>query len=143
MLARVYRDPWDSFRGASGELAQFFNGREAGMAGPAEWVPSVDIINDREHYEVHADVPGVDPQDIDVSLEGSVLTISGHRKTQTTEESAGYTRTERSYGSFSRSFTLPDTAAAEDISAKIEHGVLKLHIPKKQQVLPKKIKIEG
>lgn len=136
MLARMYQDPMDSFREFSGELDRMFN---TTAESTPRWVPSVDIKEDENAYLVVADVPGVEPKDIDISLEDGVLTVKGERKL----ESEGYTRTERSHGSFTRRFTLPDTADADNISAKTEHGVLKLQIPKKEKVLPKKISVEG
>ena len=144
MLARVYRDPWDTMREFRGELDRFFNTNSAGYTDTVtDWVPSVDIREGKDTYEVIADVPGVDPKDIDVSLEDSVLTVKGERKAESKDEGDGYSRTERIYGNFYRRFTLPDTADADNISAKTEHGVLKLRIPKKDKVLPKKITVDG
>ncbi len=144
MLTRVYRDPWETMREFRGELDRVFNGNTPSyMDTASDWVPSVDIKEGKEAYEVSADVPGVDPKDIDVSLEDGVLTVKGERKAEHKDEGEGYTRTERVYGSFYRRFTLPDTADADNISAKTEHGVLKLRIPKKDKVLPKKITVEG
>jgi len=148
MLTRVYRDPVDTFRDFRGELDRIFNNNETGYTETApEWVPAVDIKEAKDAYEVVADVPGVEAKDIDISLDDGVLTVKGERKHESKdaseEEGEAYTRTERSYGSFYRRFTLPDTADAENISAKTEHGVLKLHIPKKEKALPKKISVQG
>ena len=144
MLARVYRDPWDTMREFRGDLDRFFSGHADSYTDTAaNWVPSVDINEDKDAYIVAADVPGVDPKDIDVSLEDGVLTVKGERKDERNDEGEGYTRTERIYGSFYRRFSLPDTADAENISAKTEHGVLKLRIPKKEKALPKRITVEG
>lgn len=144
MLARVYRDPMDTFREFRGELDRMFNTNTAGYTDTAtDWVPAVDIKECKDAYELVADVPGVEPKDIDVSLEDGVLTVKGERKSESKDEGEGYTRSERTYGSFYRRFTLPDTADADNISAKTEHGVLKLRIPKKEKALPKKISVEG
>jgi HSP20 family protein len=144
MLARVYQDPMDTFRDFRGELDRVFNTNAAGYTDTAtDWVPAVDIKEAKDAYEVVADVPGVEPKDIDVSLEDGVLTVKGERKSESKGEGEGFTRAERAYGSFYRRFTLPDTADADNITAKTEHGVLKLHIPKKEKVLPKKISVEG
>ncbi len=144
MLTRVYRDPWETMREFRGELDRVFSGNTPSyMDTASDWVPSVDIKEGKEAYEVSADVPGVDPKDIDVSLEDGVLTVKGERKAEHKDEGDGYTRTERVNGSFYRRFTLPDTADADNISAKTEHGVLKLRIPKKDKVLPKKITVQG
>ncbi len=145
MLARrIYHDPWDSLREFRGEVDRVLNGSTAGYTDTAsDWVPPIDIKEGEEAYEVSAEVPGVDPKDIDVSLEEGVLTVKGERKAEDQEEGLGYTRTERIYGSFYRRFTLPDTADAENISARTEHGVLKLLVPKKEKALPKKITVQG
>jgi len=144
MLTRVYRDPVDSFRKFHGELDRIFNTNAAAYTDTAsDWVPSVDVIETEDAYEVAADVPGVDPKDIDISLEDGVLTVKGERKSESKDEGEDYRRSERSYGSFYRRFTLPDTADADNISAKTEYGVLKLNIPKKEKALPKKISVQG
>ena len=145
MLARrIYRDPWETLRELQGEVDRVFHGSPAGYTDTAsDWVPPIDIKEGEDAYEVSADVPGVDPKDIDVSLEDGVLTVKGERKTESQDEGLGYTRTERAYGSFFRRFTLPDTADAENISARTEHGVLRLHVPKKEKALPKKISVQG
>jgi HSP20 family protein len=134
----------DTFREFRGELDRMFSTNAVGYTDTAtDWVPAVDIKEVRDAYEVVADVPGVEPKDIDVSLDDGVLTVKGERKSESKDEGEGYTRTERTYGSFYRRFTLPDTADADNISAKTEHGVLKLRIPKKEKALPKKISVEG
>jgi HSP20 family protein len=144
MLARVYQDPVDTFRDFRGELDRMFNTNAAGYTDTAKnWVPAVDIRETKDAYQVTAEVAGVEPKDIDVSLEDNVLTVQGERKSESKDEGEGYSRTERKYGSFYRQFTLPDTVDADSITAKTEHGVLKLHIPKKEKVLPKKISVQG
>ena len=88
MLTRVYRDPWDSFREFRGELDKAFNRDLAGYTETAsDWVPSVDIKEGKDAYEVVADVPGVNPKDIDISLEDGVLTVKGERKSESKDES--------------------------------------------------------
>ncbi len=145
MLARrIYRDPWETLREFQGEVDRILHGSTAGYTDTAsDWVPPIDIKEGEDAYEVSADVPGVDPKDIEVSLEDGVLTVKGERRTESQDENLGYTRTERAYGSFFRRFTLPDTADADNISARTEHGVLKLHVPKKEKALPKKISVQG
>ena len=92
---------------------------------------------------IHADIPGVDPKDIDVHMENGILTIKGERQSETKEEREGYKRVERVRGSFYRRFSLPDTADAEAISAKSQHGVLEVVIPKQQKVQPRRIQVES
>jgi HSP20 family protein len=108
----------------------------------ADWTPSVDIKEEAERFLIHADVPGVDPKDIEVSMEDGVLTISGERKVESRETQEGWTRTERHTGRFLRRFTLPETANAEGISAKGEHGSLEIVIPKQSKAAPRKIAVK-
>ena len=125
---------------------QLFNGHRAGFGADlnaiSAWAPRVDIKEEAERFVIHADVPGVDPRDIEVSVENGVLTISGERKTETREEQDGWSRVERHSGRFHRSFTLPETVDAEGVSAKGEHGTLEISIPKQAKVQPKKIEVK-
>ena len=144
LTRRIYRDPWESLREFRGEMDRIFSGNHVEYTDTAsDWVPPIDIREGGDTYEVSAELPGVDPKDIDVSLEDGILTVKGERKVESNEKDHGYTCTERVYGSFFRCFTLPDTADSDNISAKTEHGVLKLRVPKKEKVLPKKITVEG
>lgn len=111
-------------------------------APAADWTPRVDIKEEAERFLIHADVPGVDPKDIEVSMEDGVLTLSGERKAEEREQSAGWTRVERHAGRFQRRFSLPDTADAEGITAKGEHGSLEIVIPKLVKAAPRKIAVK-
>jgi HSP20 family protein len=91
---------------------------------------------------LHADVPGVDPTDIELQMENGVLTLRGERKSEVKEEKDNYHRVERVTGSFYRRFTLPDTADAENISAKSVNGVLEVRIPKQARVQPRRIEVQ-
>ena len=106
-----------------------------------DWTPAVDIKEEDHRYIIHADVPGIQPEDIDVSLEDDVLTIRGERKLDKEEEKEGYKRIERVRGSFFRRFNLPDTADQNKVTAKCKDGVLEVVIEKQEKVLPKKITI--
>jgi HSP20 family protein len=108
----------------------------------ADWVPSVDVKEEAERFVIHADVPGVDPKDIEVSMEDGVLTLSGERKSESRGEQDGWTRTERLTGKFFRRFSLPDTADAEGISAHGQNGVLEIVIPKLAKAAPRKIVVK-
>ena len=112
-----------------------------GSIATAEWAPTVDIKEDTQQFVLHADIPGVKPEDIDVSMEDGVITIKGEKKNEATTEKEGYKRVERSYGTFYRRFSLPDTADSEAISAKSKDGVLEIIIPKREAVKPKKIAV--
>lgn len=112
-------------------------------AATSDWMPAVDIKEEENAFVIHADVPGVEPDDIEVHMEDGVLTIRGERKFENEEEKAGYKRVERVRGSFFRRFTLPDTADAENISARVDKGVLEVRIPKQERVRPRRITVEG
>ena len=117
--------------------------RAGDEAATSDWLPAVDIKEEENAFVIHADVPGVDPKDIEVHMEDGVLSIRGERKFDSEEEKAGYKRVERVRGSFFRRFTLPDTADAENISARVEKGVLEVRIPKQERVRPRRINVEG
>ncbi|CAB1275022.1 Hsp20/alpha crystallin family protein [Candidatus Nitrosacidococcus tergens] len=106
-----------------------------------DWLPAVDVREDADRFVIYADIPGVDPQDIEITLDNGVLTLKGQRKTFYTENQQGYHRTERSSGSFLRRFTLPNTVDIEKVSARSENGVLELVIPKNQQSQVRKIAV--
>mgnify|MGYP003574817281 CR=1 FL=1 len=145
MLTRY--EPWSAVRQLQNEMNRAFgqalNDTDDGSnVVTSGWMPAVDIREENEHFEICADVPGVDPEDIDVTMENGVLTIKGERKMKsTTDGDKGYRRVERAYGTFYRRFGLPDTADAENISAKGKNGVLEVVIPKKSQIKPKRITV--
>ncbi|SFP72238.1 heat shock protein Hsp20 [Nitrosomonas cryotolerans] len=112
-----------------------------GSTATAEWAPAVDIREDPNRFVLHADIPGVKPEEIDVSMEEGVLTIKGEKKTEAKTEKENYKRVERTYGSFYRRFSLPDTANSDAISAVCKQGVLEIIIPKRESVQPKKINV--
>jgi len=103
------------------------------------WTPRVDVREEDNRYVIVADIPGVDSKDIEISMDKSVLTIKGERKSETIAENAKVTRVERRQGAFERSFALPDSADADAITASGKNGVLEIAIPKKAQAAPRKI----
>ncbi len=109
----------------------------------AAWTPAVDIEEAQDAYILRADLPGVDPQDIEIHMEDGVLLISGERKSEVKEERENYTRVERAHGSFFRRFTLPDTTDADAISAKSGNGVLEVRIPKQEKLQPRRITVQS
>jgi HSP20 family protein len=117
------------------------NGDESSSA-VSEWTPAVDIQETDSQFLIQADIPGVDPKDIEVHMENGQLTIRGERESERKEEKEGYKRVERVSGSFYRRFTLPDTADAEKIAAKSKNGVLEITIPKKAAEQPRRISID-
>ncbi len=113
------------------------------MMTSGEWAPLVDIAEDDKAYLIKAELPEVEKNDIKVTLERSILTISGERKAEKEEKGKRFHRIERSYGSFVRSFTLPDDADAEHVSADFKNGVLHVRVQKTEQSKPKQIDVKA
>ena len=109
----------------------------------ADWIPAVDIVEEKERFVLRADVPGVNPEDIDVSMDAGVLTVSGERHSESVDEDGDVRRTERTYGRFFRRFSLPDTADADGITAKSRNGILEVAIPKQAVVESRRISVEA
>jgi HSP20 family protein len=107
------------------------------------WAPPVDIKEDEDHYYIKADVPGIDPKDIEVTLERGVLTIAGERRGESQEQREGYRRVERLHGRFTRAFALPDTADADKVEARVKDGVLEVVINKKESSKPRRIAVRA
>jgi len=118
-------------------LNRFFN--EAPAARP--WTPAVDIVETKDELILTADVPGMKMEDIEIKIEDSTLSLTGKREFQKVEEKGGYHRIERSYGTFQRAFSLPETVDTEQVAAQYEHGVLRVTLPKKEVAKPKTIKV--
>ena len=137
-------EPWGRLGRLHDEMDRLFNRyspeNETSMSS-ADWTPAVDVKEEENRFLIKADIPGVDPKDIEVHMDKGVLTIEGKRESEATEEKEGYKRVERVYGSFSRRFTLPDTADAENIKAESKHGVLEIVIPKRTAAEPRRIEI--
>lgn len=119
-----------------------FGDEETGHA-LADWAPAVDIKEEANQFIIHADLPGVEVKDIDISLENGVLTLTGQRSIEQMEETDKYRRVERVRGSFLRRFSLPDAVDAEKVSAKCRDGVLELLVPKREAAQPRRIAIES
>lgn len=109
----------------------------------SQWIPAVDIKEDKQQFVILADLPGVDKKDINISMENNTLTIKGSRPESTKGEQNNYYRTERVRGNFHRQFTLPDTADESKIEAKVQKGVLEIIIPKKETAQPRLIEIQS
>lgn len=113
--------------------------RDGSTVETAQWAPAVDIKEEKEHLLLQADLPGIKPDDIDITMEKGVLTIKGERNTEAHDKSESYARIERTHGSFYRRFSLPDSADEAGITAVSHYGVLEISIPKAVEVQPKKI----
>jgi HSP20 family protein len=136
---------FEPFRGASNLHEQLnrvfgeaFNREDSNLT---TWAPAVDILETEHELVVKADLPDVDPKDLDIRVENNILTIRGERKFQKQVNEHNYLRVERSYGSFARSFSLANTVNSEAIKADYQNGVLTLNIPKREEAKPKQIKV--
>jgi HSP20 family protein len=116
-----------------------YGGREELTTGA--FVPAVDIYEDEQGITLKLEAPGVDQNDLDLKVENHVLSVSGERKLEKEEKEENFHRIERRYGSFTRSFTLPNTVDTENIRADYESGVLKIHLVKRAEAKPKQIKV--
>jgi len=119
------------------------NSLEPQAADVTDWVPAVDIQEEEDRFLIRADVPGVDARALEITMEKGVLSLQGSRDTRTETDQDGMRRTERSYGRFKRSFSLPDTADAEGISADYRNGVLEISIPKRANAAPRRIEVKA
>jgi len=146
----VRYEPWNLYQQLQNEInrvlessLQASGDEDNSRVVTSRWTPAVDIKEDKDSFVLIADLPGVDPKDIDITMEKGVLTIKGERPDESEEARAGYKRVERARGTFYRRFSLPDTADAERISAKGNNGVLAIVIPKQEKLQPRKITVEG
>lgn len=137
---------WDPFRNMvalqncmNRLFEEQYGGREELTTGA--FVPPVDIYEDEHGIQLKLEAPGIDEKDLDIKVENNVLTVSGERKLEKEEKEENFHRVERRYGSFIRSFTLPNTVDTENIHADYEHGVLKIRLAKRAEAKPKQIKV--
>ena len=138
---------FEPFRGVSSlqdQINRLFNesfDRSSGEANLTSWAPPVDIYETGQELVVKADLPDVKPEDLDIRVENHILTIRGERKFEKKVNEDNYLRVERSYGNFSRSFSLANTVNTEAIKAEYKDGVLTLSVPKREEAKPKQIKV--
>jgi HSP20 family protein len=121
-------------------LSEAFD-RSSDEANLTPWAPAVDIFETEHELVVKADLPDIKPEELDIRVENNILTIRGERKFEKKVEEKNYLRVERSYGSFSRSFSLANTVNTEAIKADYKNGVLTLSVPKREEAKPKQIKV--
>ena len=149
MNALTRWDPFKEMEESQNRLARIFglkpartsNGDKEAMT-ITEWAPSVDISEDDKEWLVKADLPEVKKEDVKVTVENGVLTITGERKFEKEEKDKKYHRIERSYGNFLRSFTLPDAADGSKVNAEFKDGVLTVHLPKSEKAKPKTVEVK-
>jgi HSP20 family protein len=144
----VKNDPWRVVPRLQDEINRLFGnlGESDSSAATAAWIPAVDIHEYADRFELYVDVPGVEPNKVELTLEDGVLTLSGKRAEQDVAKSGDalqYRRSERHLGRFYRRFVLPDTVDSENVNATGKDGVLKIAIPKQAKAKPRRIEISG
>ena len=142
-------NPWKDLEEMEKRLSSVFGPAPARAGGDkeeaiavAEWSPLVDITEDEKEYVVKAEIPEMKKEDIKINVHDDVLTVSGERKYEKEEKGKKYHRVERAYGSFMRSFTLPEDADGTKVNAEYKDGVLKVHLPKSEKAKPKAIEVK-
>lgn len=146
-MSIIKYDPFRELRSLQDEMNRLFmtnysRGSEEGFVSGA-WSPKVDIFENKENLVIEAELPGMKREDVDVSIENNVLTLHGERKFEKKDEGDNYHRVERSYGSFTRSFTLPQTVTAEGATADFKNGILRVQLLKREETKARKIEIAG
>lgn len=145
-MAMVRYSPWNA-EGLQSEINRLFNhwtGDNESSAATAGWVPAADVYEYTDRFELFVDLPGVAPQQVEITLDKGVMSISGERRARAQEEGEQPwvgRRSERGSGHFHRRFTLPDTADSERVEARHREGVLEITIPKQERAQPRRIEV--
>ena len=137
MLARW--DPITDLKSVQDEMDRFF-GRSSSRNA---WAPSLDVSENEDRFEVHVDLPGVNPEEVSVTYEKGTLTVSGRRDFSSEDQGETWHRIERGYGAFARSVRLPETAESEKIEATFDKGVLTVAVPKAEAAKPRSIEVKA
>jgi HSP20 family protein len=142
-MALVRYEPWNFLNQLQADINRAFRDMSAGdtSAVTAEWAPAVDIEEYNDRFQLYVDLPGVRPEDVDITLEAGVLTLTGERRRPEPENAPAHRRAERGMGRFHRRFILPDSVNADAVNATERNGVLEISIPKQAAALPRRIKI--
>ena len=138
MLAR-----WEPFRELARVLEDPYFRAFSDGDGTCRWCPAVDVSENEKELLVSADLPGIDSKDVEITVKENVLTLTGERKSGKEEKDGTYHRVERAYGSFTRSFVLPSTVDESKVNAEYKDGVLRIHLPKREEVQPRKIDVKA
>ncbi len=139
-------DPFREFNTLQNQMNRLFRdsfgepGREEALTTTV-FAPAVDVYEDEHNITLKVEVPGIDEKDIDIRVENNTLTVHGERKFEKEEKEENFRRVERQYGSFTRTFTLPNTVDPDKVQADYDKGVLKIQLPKKAEAKPKQIKV--
>ncbi len=141
-------DPFRDLRALQDEVNRLFSSsltRDFGDEGLSRgaWAPSVDIYENKDHVVIEAELPGMNREDFELTVENNVLTLRGERRFEKRDEGDNYHRVERSYGGFTRSFSLPQIVSAENATAEYKHGVLRVTLQKRDEVKARRIRIDG
>jgi len=147
-MSIVRYDPFRDLRTLQEEVNRLFSTNltrafgDEGI-GRGAWAPSVDIYENKDQIVLEAELPGMNQEDFDLSIENNIITLRGERKFEKTEETDNYHRVERSYGAFTRSFTLPQSVSAEGATAEYNNGVLRVALPKREETKARRIEVSG
>ena len=141
-------DPFRDLRALQDEVNRLFSSsltRDFGDEGLSRgaWAPSVDIYENKDNVVLEAELPGMNREDFELTVENNVLTLRGERRFEKRDEGDNYHRVERSYGQFTRSFSLPQTVSAENATAEYKNGVLRVTLQKREEVKARRIQIDG
>ena len=139
-MSIAIREPWGLLNRLNRDLDGLW---VSAPSTEVAFIPPVDVHEEKDRFVVRADLPGVKPEDIEVTAEKGVLTLRGERKAEKRENTEGYERIERVSGSFTRRFALPENVQADNITAKFAHGVLEVGIPKQPVVAAKRVTVEA
>jgi len=147
-MSIVRYDPFRDLRSLQQEVNRLFTGNFArafdqeGFAG-GSWSPSVDIYENKDQIVLEAELPGMNREDFDLSVENNTITLRGERRFEKKDDTDNYHRVERAYGSFTRSFTLPNTVSSEGATADYRNGVLRVTLPKREDTKARRIEVKS
>lgn len=133
--------PFSALRDLETQFGRLFDEFAEG-GGPRSWSPAIDLTEKEDTYEIEADLPGMKKEDIELVVVDNLVTIKGERKSQTEARREGYHRFERQYGSFTRTFEIPGGFQGDAITAKFEDGVLRVTLPKREEMKPRQIEVK-
>ena len=140
--AQTAPDVYSNLHRLSRMMDEALGGGWSGGTVASAWTPTCDVFEDKENLKIVLELPGVQPEDVKISLENQVLTIQGEKKQAAEESSERWHRYERSYGSFERMFTLPSTVDPEQIQARVDNGLLTVTLPKAERAKPREIEVK-
>ncbi len=135
-------EPFRDMARLQDEMSRLFDDRFFKAGESVGWTPACDIYEDEDGVTLRFELAGVEPKDVDVRFENGVLTLKGERKLEREDRRENYHRVERSYGTFTRSFSLPGTVDAEKIRAESKNGVLSIYLPKRDEAKPRAIQVK-